>query len=107
MSKPEASEQDFKVKALSNTLGLLLIPAVIAFKGWAVQVMWGWFVTPAFSIPAPSVALCVGLALFASMFTGTGGRAKKEGETLLDIAIVGAVVILFCLGVGYVVHLLV
>jgi hypothetical protein len=41
-----------------------LVPVLLWF-GWSVSVLWGWFVVPAFGIPAISVSQGAGLSLFA------------------------------------------
>lgn len=69
---------------------LMAIPAVIvilfvycittiALRGWALAILWGWFITPTFGIETPRIPFLLGLCLVAAMVTnGIGGKAIKK-----------------------------
>jgi len=59
-------------------LGLLLIAPGMAYQGWALQQMWRWFVSPAFGVPAPGVAVCIGLAVLATEVMPSPPRPRND-----------------------------
>lgn len=55
-------------------LGLLVFGAVAivtatVMNGWALSVLWGWFVAPLFGLPEISIPAAIGFALVVSMLT--------------------------------------
>ena len=67
-------------------LGLILF-AIISIvvgtlmNGWAVSVLWGWFVVPIFSVEPLSVLQACGLALVASILTHQTKETNKESKS--------------------------
>jgi hypothetical protein len=59
---------------------VITLPAVM-WQAYASVVLWGWFVTPTFSIEAPSLWIMAGLALFLSLqVTRTQPNEKPPHE---------------------------
>lgn len=50
-------------------LSLLVAPFTMAFSGWALSIVWAWFVSPIFGVPRLSVLQAIGLGMVASYLT--------------------------------------
>lgn len=48
----------------------LWLGAMMAWRGYVLAILWGWFAVPAFGLPALSVPMAIGLAMVAGGFTG-------------------------------------
>jgi hypothetical protein len=46
-----------------------LIPVGWMLNGWALMTLWGWFVTPTFGTPVPTMACAIGLSAIAGYLT--------------------------------------
>lgn len=102
--------RDFE-KFLRNALGnCVLVSAYVALaalavvtRGFCLQQLWSWFLTPAIAIAAPSVALCMGLVLTLHYLFRPRRAPDEHMLTLL-----GRAAVEFCLVLllGYLVHLL-
>ncbi|MBI5742648.1 MAG: hypothetical protein HZA25_02320 [Candidatus Niyogibacteria bacterium] len=80
------------------------------FNGYALSVLWGWFVVPTFNIPQLSVAAAIGIAIVVRYLThqipeNGKGDEKSLGEQTARIAMVVIFRPSFALLVGYIVHL--
>ena len=93
--------------------GALLIG--IVWNGFVLSTLWGWFMVPAFGLPAFGVIKAAGISLVVRYltyqldtkdFTEDDGKTSEEklkkGLYTLSFAIIYP---LFALGVGWVVHL--
>lgn len=56
---------------------LLLYPFAAAYRGLVLTVLWGWFVVPAFGLPALGLVDAIGLSLIVGFLTNP---APKKGE---------------------------
>ena len=66
------------------SLVLLLLSSVILsimVRAWGIVIMWGWFVTPIFNIPAPTKALAYGFGLFLAFFIKMPKSTPKHTKT--------------------------
>ena len=94
---------------LFGALGLPVLIALSAlWRGYVLSVLWGWFVVPAFGLPALSVPLAIGLSLIVSFLTmhKTGNEAEKDrelSEAFIHSVVVAALVPAFVLFAGWVV----
>jgi hypothetical protein len=78
-------------------LALLLLPFLLVLWAVTLRAMWGWFVTPATSVPPPQYHICLGLLVLIRLVTGTRTRIKKEyreetstaGEFFISILVCG------------------
>jgi hypothetical protein len=67
-------------------LVLMLLPLYIAFaamwEGYALSVLWGWFVVPMFGLPALSIPFAMGLALVVGLLTShrLGNEATDDSK---------------------------
>lgn len=59
-------------------LAVLLAPACVAYEGWVLQRLWGWFVAPAAGIAAPSLVVCIGLTVLAAFLLPSTARPRGE-----------------------------
>jgi hypothetical protein len=64
-------------------LGCLIAAGVVilgtALNGWALSIMWGWFMVPALGLPPLSIPSALGIALIVSMLTHQD-REKSDKE---------------------------
>jgi hypothetical protein len=63
---------------------ILLIPLTIIISailnGWALSILWEWFVVPIFNIQKISTLQAIGLSLIVGYFTATTQSKKKDDE---------------------------
>ena len=48
------------------------------FNGYALSVLWGWFVVPVFGLPQISIVPAIGIAIVVSYLTYQMHDCKKE-----------------------------
>ena len=89
---------------------ILGIPLAL-LNGWALSVMWGWFIVP-LGAPALGLIQAIGITYVVTFFTYKRDKteeARKSGEKLLvdglDTIFHRAVVTLGLLGFAYLWHL--
>lgn len=101
-----------KYKDLSGwgCVGLMFFFAVCIVVGayiwmWSSVTMWGWFVTPITSIPAPSMATFYGLWLFVSLFKArdTTTYTDKDASDIVGSVLVTTFYPLLVVGIGWIV----
>ena len=92
-------------------VGFLMIFSSI-FNGYALSVLWGWFVVPTFSAPALGVVPAIGIAMVVSHLTlhQTHDCKKEKDDDVLGVIIAKIVIIslgtpAFTLFFGWIVHL--
>jgi hypothetical protein len=70
---------------LTCCLAALLVPILLVasslLRGWALSVLWGWFVVPFFHLPPLSIVLAIGLGLVVGMFKGNTNTDIYNKET--------------------------
>jgi hypothetical protein len=54
-----------------------LIPVLLWF-GWAISILWGWFVAPVFGLPAITISQAAGLSLVLSAMRAKLSAPKDE-----------------------------
>ena len=88
--------------------GFLLVFSSI-FNGYALSVLWGWFVVPTFGAPALSVVPAIGVAMVVSYLTHQTHDCKKEeksfGVTIAEGSATAILRPLVTLFFGWIVHL--
>jgi hypothetical protein len=57
-------------------IGFMFVAAML--EGWALSMMWGWFIVPVFHAPSLRIPYAIGLALVVGMLTH---RVRKEEDT--------------------------
>jgi hypothetical protein len=89
-------------------LAVLAITGSAVMNGWALSVMWGWFVVPTFGVPPLSIPAAIGFSMVVGMLTRQTSTNSSEKETTVSqvgvvaYAIVGPILVV-CM--GYVVKL--
>jgi len=99
-------------KALSCVgLIVLFVVAIVAssaMNGWALSVMWGWFVIPVFGLPPLSVVAAIGISMVVRMMTWTGDgdndSGKSSQEKIITAIAKAFISPLITLAIGYIVH---
>ena len=84
---------------------LILIGGSIA-GGWALSVLWGWFIVPVFGLPALSVVQSIGIILITGYITNKPSQGKDERDTTEQIISNLShvfVMPLFSVGIGWIV----
>lgn len=75
--------------------------------GWALALLWSWFVAAQFGLPLLSLAQAIGLSLTVHLFTfkHEDDEKKKEFMEVIASSVAKAVLVpLFFAGYGWVVH---
>jgi hypothetical protein len=97
------------MKAIGYTatiIGLMFFSAI--FSGYALSVLWDWFVVPYFGVAAISIPLAIGLALIVQYLTHQEQKTEP-GKDVASILIEGFVRAifkpLFALAFGWIVTL--
>lgn len=94
---------------LGCLLLMISIPFSALFSGWTCHVLWGWFITHAWDIPSPGIAVCLGLQLLLHLLVGV----KIDSDEYKDDSALGALIVIglkpylvagFVLFVGWIVH---
>ena len=79
------------------------------FNGYALSVLWGWFVVPTFGAPALDVVPAIGIALVVGYMTHQMREKKKDEQSFKQMIAHGtAYAVLkpsFALFTGWIVHL--
>jgi len=76
-----------------------VITASMVYFGWALSVLWGWFVPPVFGLREISIPEVIGLMLIISLFRHREYKKKEPdyewGDKLIAILVVPLVALLF------------
>lgn len=56
----------------------IIAPISIAWSGYALSILWGWFFVPAFGAPSLSVPGAIGVALVVSYMTAQIKTSNKD-----------------------------
>jgi ACR3 family arsenite efflux pump ArsB len=59
---------------------LVALPAASLMNGWAISVLWNWFMMPYLHFPALNVLPAMGVALTVGMMTKTPNVATEKQE---------------------------
>lgn len=76
--------------------------------GYALSVLWGWFMVPTFGLPHLAIAPAIGLSLVVHCLTVSTTYHEDErsyAEKLLYSMVISVLMPLIVLSMGYVVHL--
>lgn len=83
-------------------IGLTILQ--IIWYGWVLQVLWGWFIVPTFSLAALTIAQALGIALIVRMLTTNQGQTDSDkNDAVLRAAINGFLFPLITLIIGWIV----
>ena len=77
--------KDNFVAGLLIVLGVIVVSAVgVILQGWALSILWKWFVVPPFAFPALSIVQAIGFSLVVRFIT-IGYQNPKSGKEISDI----------------------
>ncbi len=82
---------------------------VCIFGGYALSILWGWFIVPTFGAPTLNIAPAVGIALVVNFLTHPSPDKSKEEQDFnkwaRKVAARGTLRPIVALCLGWVVHL--
>ena len=88
---------------------LLTQPFMYMVNGWALKMLWGWFVVPTFDVPQLSIPVAIGIAVIAAFLTHglhyQTNRANQEDRLsrMVEGACYQFINPLWCVGIGWIV----
>jgi len=71
------------------TAFIALIVVSATMNGWALSILWGWFLVPAFGLPEISIPVAIGVALIVGYLTHQQQDTSSEdglGEVMVRSA---------------------
>lgn len=102
-------EKDGAAEALGCLAAVLALPPILLLRGWAMTILWGWFITPVFGLASPGLAACLGLSVTVDAFWGIRQREPADdctfGEKCLRLILWPVATISLLLALGWVFHL--
>ena len=60
--------------------------------GWALSVMWGWFVVPLFGLPALSIPYAIGLSLTLNYLIANSDDKRNKDEDRTEAALYAIII---------------
>jgi hypothetical protein len=57
------------IKTLVFLVSILLCPFIMVLNGYALSVLWGWFIVPAFNLNPLSIPIAIGIMMIVSYVT--------------------------------------
>ena len=71
---------DSKFAGCLGLSALATFPIVIGtlMRGWALSILWAWFVAPFFGLPDVSIAQAIGLSAIGQYLIGTNDIPKRS-----------------------------
>lgn len=89
--------KDIITKTIGLAVAIVVVALLVVEQGWAISVLWGWFLVP-LGAPAIGIAAAVGIAVLATAFRGRGKKPEDDSWFLLRTAMHP----LFCVGIGWI-----
>ena len=94
--------------AIGSIVGVLALLVVASmWKGYVLTILWAWFVSPTFGLPALALAPAIGFAMVVSFLTHQSDASKEPEGDFSERAIKAVahtlVMPAFVLGIGWVV----
>ena len=92
---------------LLAVLGFFLVVALsVLLDGWALSLLWGWFIVPTFNAPELTLAPAIGLALVVRYLTTHFEQPEDDDpvENLIRAIVHAAVKPMMALAIGWIVH---
>ena len=91
---------------MKTLVGFLLSPLASISRGWALSILWGWFMVPVFHLPTLRIPTALGIATVIGMLTEHVNWQKDDPEydsmTKVFAGILGP---MLCLLFGWIVKL--
>jgi hypothetical protein len=86
-------------------IGLLLMPFMVALRGWVLATLWRWLIVPVFNLHALSVWQAIGMSVVIGAFTLH--LPPRSDESALEGVLRSTIYSLICYGLalltGYIV----
>ena len=92
-------------------LVLLLTPFALAWSGFVLTILWGWFVVPAFGLAPLSVPVAIGLSTIIGMYMKVkiddeaAKTSDEKAKEVITSIVVAAVKPAWLLLIGWIVTL--
>jgi hypothetical protein len=90
---------------------LVVITLGVIYSGYALSIMWGWFLVPALGAPAISVSYAIGITMVVRYLTSGTETEPDDGKSSMEKLIKHIVIAVlkpsFALAFGYIVTLFV
>ena len=84
---------------------IVLIPISVFMNGWALSLLWGWFISPPFGIPTLTIMQAFGVALVCSFVAIPHKSDSRDEKTRLSDQITNSTIIpIVAVGIGWVVR---
>jgi hypothetical protein len=107
----EKEKMKMEVGCLVALVALVISPALYVLNGWALSILWEWFIVP-IGLPPVSVPMAVGIAIVVGFLTKqtetkhcVDTRTKDEKITDAIASIVAMIAYpLVALGIGWIVR---
>jgi len=80
----------------------LLIPVLVIWRGYALSVLWGWFIAPLFGLPLLSILAAIGICIVSGLVRYRYNEAEHDGKSFKPLCMQFANPA-FALGVGWIV----
>ena len=92
--------------------GFIIATTIGTFvNGWALSMLWGWFVVPTFQMPDLRIVEAIGLAMIVSFLTATrqtntGGKGDQTSlrEKIIEYSSWMIVYPVMAVGIGWIVY---
>lgn len=92
------------INFIAFVVSMLLWLPIAALWGWAISLLWEWFIVPAFNLPIILMHEALGLAVVMSLLTKNVDTTDTRDyvEQLVSSNIIGVLRPLLAVGVGWV-----
>lgn len=77
--------------------------------GWALSIMWEWFIVPVFALPSLDIAQAIGLSCIVTILAprqtqNNSGSKKRTFEVIIETSAQAFLVPLLTVGFGWIVY---
>lgn len=91
---------------LAGLVGVIIVASIL--NGWAISVLWLWFVAPLFGLPVLTIPQAIGLSLVIGMFTSRyrdQDDAKDKTGRIVNSLVLAVFMPVFAVVIGSVVKM--
>lgn len=76
-----------KFTSCIGTIALVVLALVVGtiMNGWALSMLWGWFIMPIFAAPSLSVVQAIGVAMVVSFLTSGLQSETYKSKDFTDL----------------------
>lgn len=92
-----------------STISIVVVGLIIAtaMRGWALSLLWGWFIVPLFDAPQLTIVQAIGLSMVISFNHFDQTQKKEKTESFLEdfsrTVFVGSLHTLFVVLLGWII----